>query len=192
MATSANKQSKTAPITAARPEPESGIEEAAPPPKKIRSLVKIVLALTLLLGGAGGGAWYFLQDQQPVAAKAGSAKVAKAANAKPDPSKPPLFVALEPFTVNLQHEDASSQYLQVGLALKVSDAGAVDAVKLHMPEIRNRILLLLSSKKASELATAEGKKTLSTELAREVLQPLAGSVPGKALDSVLFTSFVIQ
>ncbi len=192
MATSATKQSKTASITAARQEPGSGVEEAAPAPKKRRSLVKLVLLLTLLLGGAGGGAWYFLQDQQPAAAKAGPAKAAKTDHARADPSKPPLFVTLEPFTVNLQHEDASSQYLQVGLALKVSDAGAVDAIKLHMPEIRNRILLLLSSKKASELATAEGKKTLSTELAREVLQPLAGSVPAQGLDSVLFTSFVIQ
>jgi flagellar FliL protein len=192
MATTATKQSKTAPKTAGRQEPESSAEEAAPPAKKKRSLVKIALLLTLLLGGAGGGAWYLLQDQQPAAAKPGAAKPAKAANAKPDISKPPLFVTLEPFTVNLQHEDASSQYLQVGLALKVSDAGAVDAIKLRMPEIRNRILLLLSSKKASELATAEGKKTLSTELSREVLQPLAGSVPTSGLDSVLFTSFVIQ
>lgn len=190
MATTATKQSKTAPKTPVQKVPDTDAGEAAPPAKKKRSLLKILLLLTLLLGGAGGGAWYFLQDQRPAAAAKPGA--AKAATAKPASSKPPVFVTLEPFTVNLQHEDASPQYLQVGLALKVTDAAFVDAIKLYMPEIRNRVLLLLSGKRASEISTSEGKKTLSTELTREIVQPLAGSVPAQGLDSVLFTSFVIQ
>ncbi len=196
MATTATKQSKTAPKNAAKQAPEAA-EEAAAPAKSRRSLLKIVLLLTLLLGGAGGGAWYFLQDRQPAEATkpgpAKAAKTAKTAKAKHEPATPPVFVTLEPFTVNLQHGgDSSSQYLQVGLALKVSDEAFVEAIKLYMPEIRNRVLLLLSSKSADNLATAEGKKTLSTELAHEILRPLAGKVPAQGLDSVLFTSFVIQ
>ncbi len=197
MATTATKQPKTEPKTApknsARQEPETGAGEAAAPAKSKRSLVKIALLLTPLLAIAAGGAWYFLQDQQPAeATKPGAAKGAKAATAKQVPSKPPVFVTLEPFTVNLQQGDSSSQYLQVGLSLKVTDAEFVDAIKLYMPEIRNRVLLLLSSKSAGDLATAEGKKTLSAELAREILQPFAGKLPAPGLDSVLFTSFVIQ
>jgi len=190
MANTATKQSTTAPKAPPRQEPDTDVEQAAPPAKKKRSLLKIVLLLTPLLGGAGGGVWYFLQDEEPVAPLKPAA--AKTATAKPVSSKPPVFVALEPFTVNLQHEDASPQYLQVGLALKVADTAAVDAIKLRMPEIRNRVLLLLSGKKASEISTSEGKKTLSAELTREISQPLAGSVPTQGLDSVLFTSFVIQ
>lgn len=191
MANTATKQSKTAPKAPPQQRPDTDADEAAQPArKKKRSLPKILLLLALPLGGAGGGAWYILQDQEPAAAPKPGA--AKAATAKPVSSKPPVFVTLEPFTVNLQHEDASSQYLQVGLALKVTDAAFVDAIKLHMPEIRNRVLLLLSSKRASEISTAEGKKTLSTELTREIVQPLAGRAPAQALDSVLFTSFVIQ
>lgn len=193
MATTAPKQSKTAPKTPAKQEPVAEGEDAAPPAKKKRSLVKIGLMLTLLLGGAGGGAWYFLRGQEPEpAAAAAKPGAAKAATAKPVSSKPPVFANLEPFTVNLQHEDAAPQYLQVGLALKVTDAAIADAIKLRMPEIRNRVLLLLSSKKASEISTLEGKQTLSTELAREIVLALANSAPAQGLDSVLFTSFVIQ
>ena len=193
MATTATKQTKTVAKTPAKQEPQTGAETAAAPAKSKRSLVKIALLLMPLLGGIGGGAWYFLQDQQPAeATKPGAAKGAKAANAKPVPSKPPVFVTLEPFTVNLQHGDSSSQYLQVGLSLKVTDAEFVDAIKLYMPEIRNRVLLLLSSKKASEISTLEGKKSLSIELSKEIVQPLSGRVPAQGLDSVLFTSFVIQ
>ncbi|MBI5911036.1 MAG: flagellar basal body-associated protein FliL [Betaproteobacteria bacterium] len=192
MANSVTKHSKTAAKTPARQEPDIVAEDAAPPAKKRRSPLKTLLLLTLLLGGAAGAAWFFLEDHEQAVAPAPKPGAAKAATAKPVSSKPPVFVTLEPFTVNLQQEEASPQYLQVGLALKMTDAAFVDAIKLHMPEIRNRVLLLLSGKRASEISTSEGKKTLSTELAREILQPLADSMPAKGLDGVLFTSFVIQ
>jgi flagellar FliL protein len=188
MANTTTKQPKADPK--APPKQEADASEAAAPPKKKRGMLKLLLVLLPLLGAAGGGAWYFLQEHEPAAgAKPGAAK---AAPAKAASTKPPVFVTLDPFTVNLQHDDASPQYLQVGLALKVSDGAAVDAIKLRMPEIRNRVLLLLSSKKAGDIMTLEGKQTLSTELTREITQPLAGSVSAAALDSVLFTSFVIQ
>lgn len=190
MANTATKQSRTAPKAPPPQQPDTGVEEAAPPAKKKRSRLKTMLMLTSLLGGAGGGAWYFLEEHEP--ATAPKPGLAKAATAKPVSSKPPVFVTLEPFTVNLQHEDASPQYLQVGLALKITDAAVADAIKLRMPEIRNRVLLLLSGKRASEISTLDGKKTLSAELTREIIQPLAASVPTPWLDSVLFTSFVIQ
>ncbi|MGP1675545.1 MAG: flagellar basal body-associated protein FliL [Burkholderiales bacterium] len=202
MATTATKQSKTAPKPSARQEPDASTEGAAPPVKYKRSLLKIGLLLTLLLGGAAGGAWYFLRSHEPVeATKPGAAKGEKgekgakganAATAKEDSLKPPVFVKLDPFTVNLRQDDSAAQFLQVGLVLKVNGDGFGDAIKLYMPEIRNRVLLLLTSKSASDLATSEGKKTLSTEIAREILEPLAGKVPAQDLDSVLFTSFVIQ
>lgn len=191
MATTTNKQAKTAGKAPAPAEPDTDLAEAAAPKKK-RALLKILLLLTLPLGAAGGGAWYFLGGQEPEAQAKPGVAAAKGAAAKAVSSKPPLFMALEPFTVNLQHDDTSPQYLQVGFSLKVVDDSYVAAIKLYMPEIRNRILLLLSSKKASEISTLEGKKALSTELIKEIAQPLAGRVPAHGLDSVLFTSFVIQ
>lgn len=189
MATTATRQARTATKTRVPQGPDADAGEAAPPHSKTRSLSKILFLLALTLAAAGGG-WYFLQDQQP--APAAKTRGAKAAAAKHDPSKPPVFVNLEPFVVNLLHADSSPQYLQVGLSLKVADEDLVDAIKLHMPEIRNRVLLLLSGKTAGEISTPDGKKTLATDLAREIVHPLAGRAPKRALESVLFTSFVIQ
>ena len=67
-----------------------------------------------------------------------------------------------------------------------------DAIKLNMPDIRNRILLLLSSKKASQIVTLAGKQALVDEIMRETAQALGASVPAGGITSVLFTSFVIQ
>lgn len=144
---------------------------------------KVMMILLLLGGGGGGGAWYFMQGQ-PAAGEA-------AAEKPKEKTTPPVFVTLEPFTVNLQPEEGA-QYLQVGLVLKVSDSTDEEAVKQHMPEIRNRILLLLSSKRGSELTSVEGKQKLSTEIVAQVRQLFAPQEPEEGVTNVFFTSFVIQ
>lgn len=151
--------------------------KAAAKPKKKRRLLKWMLAL-LLLTASGAAAWYFMEGQGQ----------GKAEAVQP---KPPVFVMLEPFTVNLQPEEGD-QYLQVGLVFKVSDSAAGEAIKLHMPEIRNRILLLLSSKHASELSTVDGKQKLSAEIMAEARRPLAPQPANLGIVNVFFTAFVIQ
>ena len=171
---------KTAPKAPEKPETDSP-DAAAATPKKKGKLLLILAVLLLLAGGGGGAAWYFLGHDE------GGDKLAK-----PAPVKPTTFVPMDSFTVNLQPDDSMPQYLQVGLTLKVADAAKVEAIKAQMPEIRNRVLLLLSSKKASEITTPQGKTALSGDLQREINQPLAAGQHANAVDGVLFTSFVIQ
>ncbi|HET7061690.1 MAG TPA: flagellar basal body-associated protein FliL [Nitrosospira sp.] len=145
---------------------------------KLKWVIVIASTVLLLAAGWGGAAWYFIQSKDSPAA----------------PSKPklPVFVNLETFTVNLQPEH-SEQHLQTNLTLKVEDTAAVDAIKLHMPEVRNRILLLLSNKTAGQLMTVEGKRKLAQELTVEINQQFAErKADGQVVESVLFTSFVIQ
>jgi flagellar FliL protein len=61
-----------------------------------------------------------------------------------------------------------------------------------MPLVRSRLLLLLSSKKASELSTVEGKKKLADEIIAQVKQPFTPQGGSTAISGVFFTSFVIQ
>ncbi|MDE1942430.1 MAG: flagellar basal body-associated protein FliL [Betaproteobacteria bacterium] len=126
--------------------------EAAPKPKK--KMLLLVVAALLVLGLGGGGAWYFLKGN-----KHGAAEQKPAANL----SAQPIFVPLDTFTVNLQHEQGD-QVLQVGLSLKLYNQDLNDKIKNAMPEIRSNLLLLLSSKHASELITVAGKKKLAREI----------------------------
>lgn len=152
---------------------------AEPKPRKKRWRLKTVIAL-LVLGGGGAGIWYAMEAPATAGPEAAAPK-----------EKAPVFANLEPFTVNLQPENGD-QYLQVGLVVKVTETAAVDAVKLQMPEIRNRILLLLSSKRASEISTVAGKQQLSAEIMNEVRQPLGSQKLQQGIVGVFFTSFVIQ
>src|SRR5574340_554089 len=147
-------------------------EDAAPAPAKKGKKLVLLLVVLVLLGAAGGGATWFFAFR----GKTGSAPQEQA---KPHPQKPPVFVPLDAFTVNLQPE-GGDQYLQVMATLKVLDAPTGDSVKAYMPEIRHRILLLLSSKKASEIGSVDGRERLSDEIRREtnvVLWAAAGVTP---------------
>ncbi len=179
----------TATKAATKREPEPAPEAEPIAPKKKRKFLILALVI-VLLGGSGAAAWYFWPEQDkatPSKSEAGKSVVTKVSS-----SKPRTYVPLEPFTVNLQREDLPPPYLQIGLSLKLTDESLAGPVKLHMPEIRSRILLLLMGKTASELSTPEGKKTLSEQLAKEVIQAIPVSTAAAGLEAVLFTSFLIQ
>jgi flagellar FliL protein len=151
------------------------------PPVKKKGKLFLVLGILLVLGGAGGGAaWYFTQPDT------------KSAEHKEEKHQPPVFVTLETFTVNLQADGSGEHYLQVGIDLKVTDPTVVELVKLHMPEVRNGVLLLLSSKSAEQIASLEGKQKLSAEILEQVNKPINAKATGKGVTGVFFTSLVIQ
>lgn len=173
----------TAPKTAPKANPKVvPIDEVAvnAPPTKSKKKLFLILAILLFALGGGGSAWYFMGE-----------KVDPGAEPKPEPPKPPVYIAIDPFTVNLQ-SDIGEQYLQVSFTLQLASLDQVDQLKLYMPLVRSRILLLLSSKKGPELATVEGKKKLQDEIIAVMKQPFTPQSPPLAVSGVLFTSFVIQ
>lgn len=165
----------------ARDRAKAEAKEADEPKVKKKGRLPLFLGIFLVLCGAGGGAaWYFTQPD------------AKQVEHKEPAQKPPVFVTLESFTVNLQSDGGADHYLQVGIDLKVTEQSLVDLIKLHMPEIRNGVLLLLSSKNAGQISSLEGKQQLSKEIQEQVNKPLNVKEVGKGVIGVYFTSFVIQ
>lgn len=132
-------------------------------PKSNKKLIIIITVLAAVI--AGGTGWYFMKG-----------KSADHEAVKVEVRKEPIFIPLEAFTVNLQREEAD-QYLQVNISLKVFEPELVEKIKAVLPEIRSKLNLLLSSKRPSELAMAEGKKKLAVEIAVETNNVLGIHVP---------------
>ncbi len=152
-------------------------------PKKGNKLTLIILALLVLILLAGGGfAYWFIA----IHSKAGNG--AKAA-VQAEPEVPPLYTALDSFTVNLKDPDKA---LQTEISLKVHDEKVDAAIKLRMPEIRAQILLLLSSQQSSDLMTTAGKEKLGSQIMLAVNKILNAKTPKEGVSQVLFTSFIIQ
>jgi flagellar FliL protein len=168
--------------TAPKAVPKSAAEEAAPAPKKSsKKLVMILVIVLLLVGGGVGAAWYFLIHKAASGEK----------HAKVEAPKAPVFVVLEPFTVNLQ-SDGTDQFLQVALTLQATSNEEVDLVKTYMPQVRSRLLLLLSTSRAADINTAEGKKKLARDIIAAVNLPFSTGGKKQEVSDVFFTSFVIQ
>jgi flagellar FliL protein len=178
-----------------------------PPPKKRGKLLIIAGALLLALAGSGM-AFYFMQPSDSAA----GAVV----------PKPPVFLPLEAFTVNLASDGSAMQFMQAGITLKLAEKASADVIKERLPEVRNSMLLVLSAKRASEILTVAGKQKLAAEMSetiRKVITPRpaaaaaqtkeaaaekadatqaeqkagAASVPPAPPEiEVLFTSFIIQ
>lgn len=133
--------------------------DAAAAPKKSK-LPLIIILVVVLLAGAGAG-WFFLGRD------AGGEEEEDHSAA----DKATVFFPLDQFTVNLQPEEGQ-QFLQVAITLKVVNQQTADAIKAALPEVRSRVLLLLSSKKPSQIASLQGKAKLAEDIIREVEAPL--------------------
>ncbi len=153
--------------------------DAAPPAKAGKKKLIIIIAAALLVVLIGGAAAYFLLKKPPVEgdgegaddAHAEAHQPAPKAKAKRDPGHPPVFVPLDPFTVNLADKE-SERYAQIGVTLEINDAKTGEELKLYMPAIRNNILMVLSHKTAAQLLTREGKDKLAKSILYAAVRPL--------------------
>ena len=167
----------------------------------------MVLALA---AGGGAAAFFLLKKPEAQQAKAKHGEKAEGhedaaaegeaaeeeapeeeASGHADPKTALTYVQFETFTVNLL-PDPDDKFLQLDLTVEVKGAELAEKMKAQMPVLRNRVLLLLTSKKASDISTPEGKAQLSEELLVELKKPLAAHGKPLKVTQVLFTSFVIQ
>lgn len=187
--------------------------EADQAPKKSKKLLMIIVAAVVALAVIGGTAAFFLmknkaQDTSDEEGDEPPAKVEKAKKAKSEhDGAPPVFVKLDAFTVKLQAEQQEA-YLQAVPELRVLDAHVGDKIKQYTPEIRHHLLLILSGKKASDISTPQGVQQLANEMrvainaileppqprkkGKEPEEPSDHAGPDDPVQSVLFTSFIVQ
>jgi len=166
--------------------PEEALEgtEAAPKSSS-KKFILIGLALLLLGGGAFAG-WKFLragklsEKDDQAAVKSGEAP------GKPDGS-PEIIHEMDPFIVNLLG-DRGKRYLKTKLDLEVESQDVNSELKKRTPQVRDAILLLLTSKTFEDVSRPEGKIQLRNELIARINQLLQGG----AVRTLYFTEFVVQ
>jgi flagellar FliL protein len=193
-------------------EPKEGDGDATESSGSNKKLIIIiaVLATVIVLGGAVA-AWLLLgsddeaeattQEQTELVdadmgaddnAEAGDASEPETKKIAPPPKGEAIYVGIpDPFLVNIQ-SGKRSRMMQVRVQLMVRSEEAEDAVKLHMPLIRNNLLDFFSTADGEVVSTREGRKELKDEafkVAQEVVLEQAGF---EAIEMLLFTGFVIQ
>lgn len=167
-----------APANAPANAPAKGAADAAP--KTSGKLLLIILALAVMVGAGGGTAFVMLRSDH-----------AKP-KAEQTPRGPAQYIPLEPaFVVNLA-DAGDAKYLQADVQLLTRDPKTAEAITLHMPLIRNRLVLLLGQQTAAQLNGREGKEQLQAQALNEVKSVLKAQQAPNHVDALLFTSLVIQ
>ncbi|MGO2233330.1 MAG: flagellar basal body-associated FliL family protein [Marinomonas sp.] len=161
-----------------------GAEEGKSGGKK--KLIIIILLVLVLVGG--GAAAYFLFFSGSSDGSGDSAESAEAALA----NEPSTYLALDPaFTVDFM-VDGKQRYVQLNMSVKSKKIEQINAVTLHMPLIRNSLVLLFSSQSFVDLQTADGKEALK-KVSLDAINGILEQETGQGgIDAVLFTNFVMQ
>ena len=158
--------------------------------KKKRSKLKGLLvtvggALVLAGAGAAGGVYAAKSGLVGGTEKGIAAKPKEEAKAEAA-----YFGFQQSFTSNLRD---SGSFAQIALSVATTDnPRAADAVKANEAALRSVVLLTLAEEDGVALATTQGKQALQKKLRSAMDAELKARTGQGGIDSVYFTSFVIQ
>ena len=94
---------------------------------------------------------------------------------------------LDTFIVNLADQERS-RYLRVTMDLELLAPADSEKLNQRLPQVRDRILMLLPSKRFADISSTEGK----TALRDEMIGKLNGLFPETVVTNIFFTEFVVQ
>jgi len=154
-----------------------------------------VIAAVLLLGAGGGAAWYL--GLVPVGAGAPgehekASETASGGHGAPHDATGGVasagaMRALDPFLANLADE-GGTRYLKMALQIEFVSPEPPAALDARMPQIRDVILTLVTSKTFADIRTPDGKERLR----EDVIDRIDHVLQQPAVKSVYFTEFIVQ
>jgi flagellar protein FliL len=158
-------------------------------------LVILIVGGTLLLGL--GGTIAFMKfgghkedartESSPSSQAAASGKQEESAAKARDTNTPGAIYDVDPFIVNLA-DVPEARYLKLTVKLELDRPDVSSDLSARVPQLRDTILILLSSKDAASLRTPQGKFQLKEELT----QRANALLPKGGIRSAYFTEFVVQ
>jgi flagellar FliL protein len=164
--------------------------ETSPAPVKPKKINKWLIAILGLIfsGGAGIAAVIFfapwaVPDSLDFWGKKDSVKGQRETAKK---SQGHIY-NMEPFIANLADPN-QSRYLKIRISLESKEIKVNEEYEKRLPQLRDMILTLLSSKSYKDISDSEGKNRLREEITSRLNQ-LLSSFQVKA---VYFTEFMIQ
>lgn len=163
----------------------AGGENDAPQEEKKSSplLLALIVGIT---GMALGGGGVFFALSKGIGPAAGGEQASAAETAEPVGFDERVH-KLDPFVVNVSGE-GYPRYVKLQLAFELDTPIAREELEERIAQVRDLTILLLSSKRLSDIDGFEGKALLKDDLRDRVNAILTR---GK-VESVLFTEFVIQ
>lgn len=153
----------------------------------MKKIIIIAVAALVLVGAGIGGYMFFLKSPDPSEEE----MMAEEEMMELD-IKDAIYEDIHPaFTVNFV-EGSSKKFMQVYMVAMFYDMESRDAFKLHMPVVRNNLLLMLGGKNSDELSSSEAKDQLRKEVLQEVQSVMQERYGENMVEDIFFTKLVMQ
>jgi flagellar FliL protein len=107
--------------------------------------------------------------------------------------KAPLYTSLHPpLVVNFDDATGATHFMQVTMDVMARDQDVINAVREHMPVIRNNLILLYGNSIYEEVTTRSGKEKMLADGLSEVQKVMKAQIGKTGVEAVYFTSLIIQ
>lgn len=149
-----------------------------------RYLAAVFVCLCAL--GAFSVAPVYAQDEE-----AGEAAEGEEGEAPPIQA---IYLPIKPAFVVNYGGAGRLRYLKVELTVRLNSADAANAVREHLPFVRNNLVMLFAAQTNASVTSQEGKEKILSD-AREAIRDILEKeteVPRADVVEVLFTSFIVQ
>jgi flagellar FliL protein len=165
---------------------ENGNENETEEEKKGSPLKLIIIVVAVVvLAGAGFVAWKLFLAPTPDDLGLEALPTAEEEAELEDAMS--QTYAMDTFVVNL-NDPGGKRYLKTNIELEYVSETLTEELTRRLPQLRDLILLLLSSKSLDDIQSVDGKIALRRELIQRINQTLTS---GK-IRNLYFTQFVIQ
>jgi len=161
---------------------------------KKKSKLPLIGSGVLVVAGAVAALWYLGVGPfagKPKHAEATAAVEDEHASKEPENEKAAAkansIVALEPFIANLA-DDGGRRYLKATFQIDFGKAEVPPTMQARLPQVRDLLLTLFTSKTFDDVRTPEGKQQLREEIIARVNQVLDRDLA----KAVYFTEFIVQ
>ena len=151
--------------------------EKAPVKGKTGMKLYIIVAVAVALAVGGTAAFFMLSG--------GERK--KAGDVRTESKAAPAIFPLEPFIVNI-YDGQELRYLRIKVEMEVANEEAKSELTAKQAQMRDTILVLLTTKTMLDIRDQQGKNQLRQEIFNAVGRIVS---PGK-VQKIYFTDFVVQ
>jgi len=162
-------------------------EPVLPNPKKSRKWLVVFLGLIILLGAAIGAVIFLAPGVISDSLNLGGIKGGEKKEKGPEKKEQGYIYNMDPFIVNLA-DQGRPRYLKIRMSIESQEMKVNEEYEKRLPQLRDTILTVLSSKSYGEISDSEGKK----KLREEIIVKLNRLLRGFQVKTVYFTEFMIQ
>lgn len=173
-------------------------------PKSNKMIIIILIAIIIMLIGGGGAAFFMMsggddkkdtstEQSDATGGDEGTAPAEQGAGGGEGEVSPAVkglgsTVELDPFIVNLKSSGGPDRYLKSTIVLVLSNEPVKEEIANRIPQIKDSVITVLSSKSTEEVLSIQGKFDLKVELIKRINAVISTGV----VRELFFTEFVIQ